>query len=174
VVAGLLGESGAGDVGGVGVALHLGERDRGLGQPAVGEGHAVEGVLPPLVEQSGVGCPLVLDEAIAVAVAVALDPVQRPVRSRQQLGDVGRIGAPEVQLTEQLHEQRGCVDAAVVDSSSGQRVCRVGPEPHLVQDLAGLLLAAGLDLGALEAGQRAQRAQRETGVQQQSHPRREQ
>lgn len=51
---------------------------------------------------------------------------------------------------------------------------RVRPEAHLVQDLARLLVAAGLDLGALEAGERAQRAQRQSGVQQQRHPRGEQ
>jgi hypothetical protein len=79
------------------VGNRVGEGDRGLGQSAVGERDAVERVLPPLVEQSGVGCPLVLDEAVAVAVAV--DPLQRPVRRRQQLGDVGRVGAPEMQPT---------------------------------------------------------------------------
>ena len=51
------------------VALHLGRRDRRLGEPAVAEALGVARVLPRLVLEAG-GAPLVLDEAVAVAVAV--------------------------------------------------------------------------------------------------------
>src|SRR5919197_955134 len=60
-----------------GVALHLDERNGRVGGSPRGERHAVVAVLPALVAQPLLRAPLVFDEAVTVAVAVALDPAQR-------------------------------------------------------------------------------------------------
>src|SRR5690606_33124404 len=60
----------------VAVALHLRQRDRTVRGPSVGEADRVGRVLPALVEQTAVGRALVLDEAVAVAVAVLDDPAR--------------------------------------------------------------------------------------------------
>jgi hypothetical protein len=52
------------------VTLYLDQRDRGPGEPPVPERDGVVAVLPTLVHQTAVRGPLVLHEAVAVAVAV--------------------------------------------------------------------------------------------------------
>src|SRR5947209_6080477 len=74
----------------------------------------VEAVLPALVRQAPVGGPAVLDEPVAVPVAVPLDPGQRLVGGRQQPPYPLRIRAPAQALGEQHDVQRGGVDGAVV------------------------------------------------------------
>ena len=92
-VACLPGERGAGPVGGVGVALHLGQGDGRLGDRAVGEVDAVPGILPALVDQAGRGLAGVFDEPVAVGVAVPLHPLQGAVGVGQQVpGELGRGG----------------------------------------------------------------------------------
>ena len=68
----------------VGVALHLDERDRPVRQRAVGEVDAVPRVLPALVGQSGRVAALVVDETVAVRVAVADEPGDRGVDAGAQ------------------------------------------------------------------------------------------
>src|SRR6266568_4718481 len=84
----------AGEVGGVDVPLHLAQRDRSLGDPAIGEGDPVPGVPPALVDQAAVGGAPVLDEPVTVAVPVLLDPLQGAVGVRQQRVHLVGIGAP--------------------------------------------------------------------------------
>ena len=71
-------------LGGVDVALHFAERDRALGQRAVVVEHRVVRVLPALAARAAVGRARVLDEAIAVGVAVAIDPGERRVDVRPE------------------------------------------------------------------------------------------
>src|SRR5205823_3694297 len=61
----------------VDVALHLARRDRALGDRAVVEALRVAGVLPRLVFESTLGSPFVLDETVAVAVGVLVEPRKR-------------------------------------------------------------------------------------------------
>ena len=89
-----LGEVRAGEVRGVDVALHLAQRDRRLGQPAGPVADRVEAVLPALVGQAPVGGTAVLDEPVAVPVAVVLHPGQRLVGGRQQPAYPLRVAAP--------------------------------------------------------------------------------
>ena len=119
---------------------------------AVGEVDAVPRVLPALVGQAPVGRALVLDEPVAVAVAVVLDPVQRPVGVRQQRVDLGARQPPAAQLAEQHHEQRRRVDRAVVDAAAaeGERrratpnriSCRIRPGSSSVARFTTVALAA--------------------------------
>ena len=67
--------------GGVGVTLHLHERDRPVGERPVAITDRVGRVLPALVEQAATRTALVFDETIAIAVAVLIQPVEeRPSR----------------------------------------------------------------------------------------------
>jgi hypothetical protein len=54
---------------------------------------------------------------------------------------------------------------------SAQRQRRRVAEPHLVEDAPGLLVGAGVDLLALEAGEGLEDAEGEVGVDDQRHPR---
>ena len=173
-VAGLEGEVGAGQVGAVGVGLHLGQGDGRLGHPAVAVADAVPAVLPALVGQAPVGRPVVLDVAVAVGVAEVLDPLDGPRRVGQQLVDQLAGHAPAPHLAEQHDEERGGVGRAVVDAPAAERERGGVAEAHLVEDAARLLLVAGVDLGALEPGQGLQHPAGQVGVDQQRHPRRQQ
>ena len=74
-------QGGAADRRLVRVALHLAERDRAGGDPAVGEPDRVRRVLPALVGQSAASCVDVLQEAVAVRIAVVGHPAQSAPRA---------------------------------------------------------------------------------------------
>jgi hypothetical protein len=147
------------------VALHLAERDRGLGDPSGRVVDPVEGILPALVGQAAVGAALVLDEAVAVAIAVPLDPGQRPVGGGHELLPVAGGQAPPVQLTEQRHEQRGGIRRAVVGGATPEGQLGLASEPHLVQDPAGLFLGEWLLVGPLVLCERLEGAEGKALVQ---------
>ncbi len=77
---------GAGDraLGGIDIGLDLDQRDRPLCQSAIGVEDRVIGVLPALIEQALVGCPVIFDEAVAVAIAGTVDPAERRQDVRPQ------------------------------------------------------------------------------------------
>ena len=72
------------ELGAIDIALCLDERDRALGEAAIGVHDRVVGVLPPLVAQASGRAALVLDEPVAVAIAELVDPPQRAVERRTQ------------------------------------------------------------------------------------------
>ena len=117
-VAGLEREVGTGQVGTVRVGLHLGEGDRGLGHPSVAVADAVPAVLPALVGEAAISCPVVLHVPVAVGVAEVLDPFDGPRRVGQQLVHQLASHAPAPHLAEQHHEERRGVGGAVVDAPS--------------------------------------------------------
>src|SRR5690606_38252584 len=82
-----LGQFGTRQQGGVHIALHLAQCDRRLGQMPLGIVDAVVAVLPALVDQAAVGGAPVLDETVAVAIAVMGDPLDRRVGGGQQRAD---------------------------------------------------------------------------------------
>src|SRR5690606_9714515 len=113
VVAEGVGQVGARQLGGVGVTLDLGQRDRRVGAMAVRVVDAVAAVLPALVEPAAIGVPAVFDEAVAVEIAVPVDPGQRRVGGGKQGADDIGVGAPAQCLAEQHDEQRRGVHRAV-------------------------------------------------------------
>ena len=135
------------------VALDLDERDRALGERAVADADRVGRVLPALVDEAAFGLALVLDEAVAVEVAVVVDPVERRERVGPQLVDQLIVSRPALVLIEQHQPQRRGVDRAVVgrvrDLVGACQLARA----QLVQDLARLCVAPVVDLGRLEARQ---------------------
>ena len=64
-------------LGRIDIALHLAEGDRPLRDRAVGVEDCVVGVLPALVGEAGFAGAAIFDEAVAVDVAGAINPVQR-------------------------------------------------------------------------------------------------
>ena len=62
--------------GGVDVRLHLAQRDGPGGQPAVIVENGIVRVFPSLLHQSVLGAPRVFHEAVAIAVAMLVDPLQ--------------------------------------------------------------------------------------------------
>ena len=101
----------------------------------------VAGVLPALVHEAAVAPPPVLDEAIAVRIAVLVDPFQRRQDvgpDRIQRGAVG--GVLPVQAGEH-DEQRRRVDGAVVATERHFAQRGELALARLVQDLAGLGVA---------------------------------
>ena len=76
----------------------------------------------PWLTQAPVRHALVLDEAVAVAVAVVLDPVQRPVGAPAAARSTRlAVQPPAAQLSEEHDEQRRRVDRAVVDGPAARR-----------------------------------------------------
>ena len=63
--------------GGVDVALHLGERDRTLGERAVVVEDGIVRILPALIDETVVVLPVVFDEAVMIGIAGAGDPGER-------------------------------------------------------------------------------------------------
>jgi hypothetical protein len=92
---------------------------------------------------------------------------------QERVDELGRQ-PPSPQLAQEHHEQGRGVGRAVVDLPAAQRQRRRAAEAHLVQDLPGLLVGHRVDLRPLEARQRLQHAQRQIGIDQQCHPRRDQ
>ena len=121
------------------VRLRLGQRDRRLGDPAVGVLDRVAGVLPALVGQAAPGRVDVPDEAVAAAVRAVGEPADRGPQRRQQLPHRGRRQPPPPGVVQQRDPQRGRVDRAVVDRRQPVAAGRRRPGPDLVQDLARLL-----------------------------------
>ena len=159
-----------GEVRRIRVALDLGQCDRRFGDAPRGERDAVEGVLPALVGEPAVGGALVLDEPVAVAIAVLAQPFEGAVGVGQQRVDLLARDPPAAQLAQQHDEQRRRVGGAVIDVAGSERQRRADAGPHLVQDAAGLLLGQRVDLLPLERREGLQRAERQRLVERQQHP----
>src|SRR5262249_32299774 len=144
------------NLGVVDVPLDLAGRPRRRRQSAIGVDDRVPRVLPALVVQARLGLPLVLDVAVAVAVAEAVDPVQRRPSRALQLAGQGGVARPALVLVQKYQEQRRRVCTAVVGrvrpfAEGGQLA-----EAQLVEDLARLLLAVVVHRLSLAGGQDTQ------------------
>ncbi len=145
-----------------GVALHLDQRDRRLGEATVAKADRVSRVLPPLVLQAVLGGALVLEEAVAVAIGGALDPPHRGDEVPLHRAQEGEIAGATVVLGEQQDEERRGVDAAEIGEARGEAPrADQALGAQLVQDLPGLLLGLRIILLALPARERSQDAARE-------------
>ena len=146
---------------GVDVALELAERDRSVGEPAIGVKHRIVRVLPALVHEAFGRLPRVLDEAVGVEVAVALDPVDGGGDARPEGGDEVAVAGPLVVGRRQHDEERRRVVRAVVAPERNLAQRRHFARARLVQDLAGLCVALGIVVGRLRRGQIGEHAPRQ-------------
>ena len=133
----------------VDVALDLGGRDRQVRDRPVGELDAVPRVLPALVAEALPRPRLVLDVAVAVTIAVPVDPGERggdlvpsPENERVLAGE-----APVLREEDQPERRR--VGGAVVGAVRHLAQPRQLAAADFVQDLAGLLVPEVVDPRAL-------------------------
>src|SRR3954467_10807248 len=97
-------------LGGDHVSLDLDERDRGPKRRALLVEDAVPRALPPPVVEPGARPPAILEQAVAVDVAVLVDPPERGLDLRAQLAEEVERSRPVGVLAEQAQEQRRGVD----------------------------------------------------------------
>ena len=166
-------EVGGGEVGGVGIPLHLAQRDGPFGEASVGEGDGVPAVLPSLVPQERRRVGGVLDEAVAVGVTPPSHPLHGVLHRRHQPLQLGAFGAEAEELTGQHDEERCRVDGAVVHVRAAQRGVGPLPQAHLVEDLAGRLGGHRVVGDALVTGQDLHGRERAADIEEQRLPRRD-
>src|SRR6187549_1388849 len=91
MIAARIGQSGGAAPRRKGIGLNLAQRDRRLGERAVGMEHRVPRVLPPLLNQSRLTAARVLDEAVAVDVAGTIEPLERRENVRPESFDERQV-----------------------------------------------------------------------------------
>ena len=125
---------------------------------AVGELDRVPAVLPALVDQPrGRVSPLVLDIAVAIAVAAVLDPLQGGPRVWLKRVDERIVRRPAVILVEEHQEQRRRIRCAEVGGMRSLAARGELAEAQLVQDLARLPFLEVITHVGLMGSQSAQR-----------------
>ena len=85
------GDRSAAAIGAVGIGLDFDQGDRALRQPPVRMAHRILAILPALVQETLVIAPAVLDEAVAVPVAMVLEPCNRLLDRWPQLAGSRKI-----------------------------------------------------------------------------------
>jgi hypothetical protein len=92
-------------LGAVDVGLHFAQGDGSLSHAAIVMKDRILGVLPSLIGQSFLGLPMVFDEAVAVPIAVGVDPAQRGLGVGPQSLDGLEVSGTHEVLAQQQHEQ---------------------------------------------------------------------
>src|SRR5438132_13950411 len=134
----------------VDVALDLARRNRAGRERPVGEQDRVPRVLPALVLEARLGVPpLVLDVAVSVAVAVAVDPRQSSTRLSFERAHEVDVPRPALDLVEQDEKERRRVGGAVVGRMRTLLERRQLAEPQLVENLSRFLVAKVVDARSL-------------------------
>src|SRR4029077_9336772 len=90
----------------VDVALRLDRGDRWLRERPVRVALRVPRVLPGLIGEARLAAPLVLDEPVPVAVAILVDPGERPQRGLLEAAYESRVVRPAPDLGEQDQVER--------------------------------------------------------------------
>src|SRR5262249_44846717 len=137
------------------VALDLARRAWGRGERSVGERDRIPRVLPALVVEAGLRvAPLVFDVAVAVPIAVVIDPVARRARFPLEPANELLVAGPALVFLEEDQKKRRGVGGSVVGRLRPLLEGRHLAEPKLVQDLARLLVAERVVHARLEDRQR--------------------
>ena len=124
---------------------------------------AVGGVLPALVRQPRLRPAPVLDETVAVEVAVQVEPLEGGVDRAAQLPEQLERARPRALAAEHAEEERRRVDAPVM-AGKGRFAERGGlSHAQLVQDLPGLLVARVVGAPAEPGREQAQRPRGDVG-----------
>ena len=152
------------DEGGVGVALHLGERNGRRGEGAGRMADGILGVLPAMVHETQLGARHVLEIAIAVAVASRMHPRERSLHGGPELARELHVARPPHVFGKEHDEERRGIDASVVGDERDFAAVRHLAAPVFVQDLAGCLVLEVVVRAALPRGEKPQRARRDTRV----------
>ena len=118
-------------------------------------------ILPALVDEAAVPVAGVLDQSVPIAIVEPIQPVERPIHVAPQVAEHVERARPRRVLAEEDEEQRRGVHRSVVGRLGDPAQSRQLAHPELVQDLARLLIAPAVDVGALAAGKEAQRGGRD-------------
>ena len=113
----------------------------------------VGGILPALVAHTAGGALRILDEAVVVRIAIAVDPGQRAEQGGQKFDEQILVVEPVHHFDGADQEQRRAIDGPVVGRVRNQLEIGELAVASLMQNLAGLLLAGRVDLLALVPGQ---------------------
>ena len=140
------------------VALHLGQGDGRLDRAAGPIAHRVPGVLPALVQQAQRRPTLVLDEPVAVQVAVSVDPLEGGQGMRPQAVHEGHVTGPGERLGEEDQPQGGGIDRPVVAAEGQLPGAGHLAGPQLVEHLAGVRIVGRVVGRRLPCRQHLQRA----------------
>src|ERR1700741_888770 len=112
----VLGDVGNSVSGGIDVGLDLTECNGGVCESAVAVKDRVLRVFPSLLEQAGLGLSGVLDEAISVDVAEAVDPVERGLNIWPDAFEKLDVCCALIVGGSEKDEERSGINAAVVES----------------------------------------------------------
>ncbi|MCY1233524.1 hypothetical protein D9M72_460710 [compost metagenome] len=136
----------------------------------------VAGVLPALVHQALAGGVEVFQEAVPVQVAMVPEPFEGVLEVGQEFLHLGIRHAGFPGVVQEADPQRRGVNGSVVHRRQAQGLTALGHgqdgPADLVQDLAGLDGRGVVRLGALPAGERAERTAGDGRVDGQQHARR--
>ena len=126
---------------GVGVALHLAQCQRRLGDTAVAVADPVVRVLPPLIGQARdpKSCWYSMYPSPSLSPYSAIHSSARSAFGTS-LRKASSLETPPAELAEQHDEQRRRVDRAVVRVATGECWCVDAEVSGLVHDAAGLFL----------------------------------
>src|SRR5271167_1627220 len=128
------------------VALDLAQRDWALRHPAIFVEDRVVRILPALIYQTAGVLAVVFDKAIAVRIAIGVDPMQRRLYMRPQRPYRLEVAcSPEVFAGNQ-NKQWCRIDAAVVTGKRNLAEPRHLAVTHFMQDLAGFRISLGINL----------------------------
>ena len=143
----------------VGVPLHLHHGDGSLGKTPIGKLNRVLGILPALVAERPAVAGVVLQQSVTIGIAGAANPAERSPGCRKKFRQLRSGRTPSKGRPEQDEKQRGGIDGAVVRAYAGGGPIPepwAGGQPHLVQDLARLLLVAQIAHATLPSGEGCQ------------------
>src|SRR5262249_30351981 len=146
------------------VSLHLARGDGRLRDGAVVEALRVVRVLPRLDLEPVLRSSVELDEAVAVEVAVLVDPTQRGQRGLLEVPCERDVVGPAEDLRDEDEVQRGRVDGAVV---AGEPRLRGLALADLVRDLPRLRVDRRVVLLRLQLREHLERGARELGAEDQ-------
>src|SRR5262249_53358931 len=108
-------EAGGAAFGGEYIGLDFAERDRSRGEPAVRMGDGVRGILPALVGEALARTRAIFEEAVAIGIAIGVDPAQRRLDIGPDCLDGLEVaGALEI-AAGQIDEERRRIDAAIIE-----------------------------------------------------------
>src|ERR1019366_10210196 len=131
------------------IRLHFAQRNRTDRQISVAVEDRIVRILPSLLNQTVVGLPRILYKAIAVLVAVAIDPLQRSQDVRPDLAQKIYIRCALVVSRGEDDKERRSIDGSVIVPEWHFTEARHLTLAHFVQNFSGVRIPGGIMAGCL-------------------------
>ena len=113
-------------------------------------------ILPALIAEPLGGMALVLDEPIAIGIAILLDPPERSPQRCLKFSNEPKILHPTIDSTQDQDEQERRIDRAVVGCVRNLTRARHLTRPELMQNLARFFITPAIDFSPLVVRQELQ------------------